>query len=49
MPTTNQPSKGSHRENLGRKYIPNKTVYIAIAFVIVITIVAMTGVYFEYW
>ena len=27
----------------------NKYIYLAIAFIIVFTVVAMTGVYYEYW
>ena len=27
----------------------NKLIYLAIAFIIVFTVVAMTGVYYEYW
>ena len=27
----------------------NRTIYIAIAIIIILTIIAMTGVYFEYW
>lgn len=27
----------------------NKFIYLAIAFIIIFTVVAMTGVYYEYW
>lgn len=27
----------------------NKPIYIAIAIIILLTVVAMTGVYYEYW
>jgi len=27
----------------------NKLIYLAIAFIIIFTVVAMTGVYYEYW
>jgi len=27
----------------------NRTIYIAIAVIIIIAVVAMTGVYYEYW
>lgn len=50
MPTNQSTPSSSREENFGRhKNMHNNTIYIAIALVILVTIVAMTGVYYEYW
>ena len=51
MPS-NQPSPSESRdEHLGhyKKSFLGNSIFIAIALVIIVTIVAMTGVYYEYW
>ncbi|MCP9200381.1 hypothetical protein MKO06_10700 [Gramella sp. GC03-9] len=47
QPTTSRPGEDNFMRY--KKNFHNKTIFIAIALVIVVTIVAMTGVYYEYW
>ncbi|WP_166435169.1 hypothetical protein [Christiangramia sabulilitoris] len=50
MATKNQPKKFSDMEFLQTSARENnKVIYIAIVLVLVFTLVAMTGVYYEYW
>lgn len=50
MRTRNNPERKSEIEFLrAARQINNKVIYVAITIIIVVAVVAMTGVYYEYW